>query len=119
MLPHATAMLQQPRLPPSGEQQATEIEIKWREVLRNKKTSLELLSKHTGQPVDKLERDMDRPYYMTPEKARDYGVIDRVLERYSLLFESLLRVMVQLVNPLLSLRQDRQSYWLREERRAV
>ena len=78
-------MLQQPRLPPSGEQQATEIEIKWREVLRNKKTSLELLSKHTGQPVDKLERDMDRPYYMTPEKARDYGVIDRVLERYVLL----------------------------------
>lgn len=85
MLPHATAMLQQPRLPPSGEQQATEIEIKWREVLRNKKTSLELLSKHTGQPVDKLERDMDRPYYMTPEKARDYGVIDRVLERYPLI----------------------------------
>eukprot|EP00958_Prasinococcus_capsulatus_P019693 scaffold2459_cov430-Prasinococcus_capsulatus_cf.AAC.2 len=79
MLPHATAMLQQPRMPSSGQQQATEIEIKWKEVLANKKIALEILSEHTGQPVDKLDRDMQRPYYMTPPQAVEYGIIDMVL----------------------------------------
>lgn len=79
MLPHATAMLQQPRMPSSGQQQATEIEIKWKEVLANKKIALDILSEHTGQPVEKLDRDMQRPYYMTPKQSVDYGIVDMVL----------------------------------------
>lgn len=79
MLPHATAMLQQPNFPSSGQQQASEIEIKWKEVLSNKKTSLELMSHCTGQPVEKLESDMYRPYYMTAPRAIAYGLADSLL----------------------------------------
>eukprot|EP00894_Picocystis_sp_ML_P000536 jgi/Pico_ML_1/51053/g2154.t1 len=79
MLPHATAMLHQPRVPPSGQRQAVEIEIKWREVLAQKQVYLDILSEHTGQTVQKLEKDMSRPFYMQPKDAVAYGVIDHVL----------------------------------------
>lgn len=79
MLPHATAMLHQPRVPPSGQRQAVEIEIKWKEVLAQKQVYLDILSEHTGQTVQKLEKDMSRPFYMQPKDAVAYGVIDHVL----------------------------------------
>lgn len=81
MLPHATCMLQQPNFPSSGQQQASEIEIKWKEVLSNKKTSLELMSHCTGQPVEKLESDMYRPFYMTAPAAIRYGIADSLLDK--------------------------------------
>ncbi len=77
-LPHATIVLNQNRSGAQG--QATDIQIRAKEVLRNKSTMLRILSKNTGQAVDKISQDMDRTFYLTPEKAKEYGLIDRVLE---------------------------------------
>jgi ATP-dependent Clp protease protease subunit len=77
-LPHATIVLNHPRVASRG--QATDIEINAREVLKKQKTMLEILAENTGQPLEKLERDTDRILYMTPYEAKDYGLIDRVLE---------------------------------------
>lgn len=79
MMPHATAMLHQPRIPSTGQRQAIEVYIKWREVLAQKKEMLDILHTHTQQPRDKLDRDMQRPLYMQPLDALEYGVIDKVL----------------------------------------
>lgn len=49
-------MLQQPRVPPTGQRQAIEIQIKWREVLAQKQTMLNILSKHTGHSIEKLDK---------------------------------------------------------------
>lgn len=56
MTPHATAMLHQPRVPSTGERQATELNIKWHETLAQKKTLLNVLSKTTGHSVEKLDK---------------------------------------------------------------
>ncbi len=65
--PAFTAMLQQPRVPPTGQRQAIEVHIKWREVLDYKRDYLRLLSIATGWEVDKLDADMQRPLYMRPQ----------------------------------------------------
>ena len=77
-LPHATIVLSQSRSGAQG--QATDIQIRANEVLVNKRNLLEILAKNTGQTAEKIAQDMDRMFYMTPEKAKDYGLIDRVLE---------------------------------------
>ncbi|MFZ9737254.1 MAG: ATP-dependent Clp protease proteolytic subunit [Prochlorotrichaceae cyanobacterium] len=77
-LPHATIVLNQPRTGAQG--QATDIQIRAREVLDNKRTTLEILSRNTGQTVEQLSKDTDRMLYMTPYQAKEYGLIDRVLE---------------------------------------
>lgn len=77
-LPHATIVLNQSRSGARG--QATDIQIRAKEVLANKQTMLEILSRNTGQPVEKLAKDTDRTFYLTPEQAKEYGLIDRVLE---------------------------------------
>lgn len=77
-LPHATIVLNQARSGARG--QATDIQIRAKEVLANKQTMLEILSSNTGQPIEKLAKDTDRTFYLTPEQAKDYGLIDRVLE---------------------------------------
>lgn len=77
-LPHATIVLNQPRSGARG--QATDIQIRAKEVLANRQAMFDILSKNTGQPIEKLERDTDRMYYMTPQEAKEYGLIDRVLE---------------------------------------
>ena len=77
-LPHATIVLNQAKSGARG--QATDIQIRAKEVLKNKQTLLEILSKNTGQPIDKVKKDIDRMFYLTPEKAKEYGLIDRVLE---------------------------------------
>lgn len=79
MMPHATAMLHQPRVPSTGQRQATELYIKWREVLAQKQATLEILAKHTGHPVAKLDADSQRPLYMQPADALAYGIIDRIM----------------------------------------
>ena len=79
MLPHATAMLQQPRLPPTGQRQAIEVEIKWREVLQQKLTFLAIMAHTTGHSVSKLDADLQRPLYMTPKDAIEYKVIDGIV----------------------------------------
>jgi ATP-dependent Clp protease protease subunit len=55
-------------------------EIYSRDVIAIKRLMEEIMSKHTGQPLEKVTKDMDRDYYMTSEEAKDYGIIDRVIE---------------------------------------
>jgi len=58
--------------------QATDIEIQAREVINIKRRLEEIIAEHTGQPLEKVSRDMERDYFMTAEEARDYGIIDTV-----------------------------------------
>jgi ATP-dependent Clp protease, protease subunit len=76
-LPHATIVLNQSRSGAQG--QATDIQIRAKEVVANKAAMMGILSRNTGQTVEKLTKDMDRTFYLTPEEAKDYGLIDRVL----------------------------------------
>jgi ATP-dependent Clp protease protease subunit len=69
--------LHQPRSGAQG--QATDIQIRAKEVLHNKRAMLEILSTNTGRSVEELSRDSDRMSYLTPDQAKDYGLIDRVL----------------------------------------
>ncbi|MGF1602475.1 MAG: ATP-dependent Clp protease proteolytic subunit [Thermosynechococcaceae cyanobacterium] len=77
-LPHSTIVLSQSKTGAQG--QATDIQIRAKEVLDNKLTMLRIFSEATGQDADKIAKDMDRMFYLTPEAAKDYGIIDRVLE---------------------------------------
>ncbi|WP_040896537.1 ATP-dependent Clp protease proteolytic subunit [Xenococcus sp. PCC 7305] len=77
-LPHATIILHQARQGAQG--QATDIQIRAKEVLENKKAVLDIFAKNTGQPQEKLAKDTDRMLYMTPQDAKEYGLIDKVLE---------------------------------------
>lgn len=77
-LPHATIVLHQARRGARG--QATDIQIQAKEVLANKQMIADIFAKNTGQPSEKLAKDMDRMFYMTPQEAKEYGLIDRVLE---------------------------------------
>jgi ATP-dependent Clp protease protease subunit len=63
-----------------GRSQATDIQIRAKEVLANKTSVLDILSQNTGQPAEKIAKDTDRMFYLTPEHAKEYGLIDRVLE---------------------------------------
>jgi ATP-dependent Clp protease protease subunit len=76
-LPHATVHLHQPLGGAQG--QATDIEIQAREILRLKEKLKRILTKHTGQPLEVIERDTERDFYMDGEAAKAYGVIDEVL----------------------------------------
>jgi ATP-dependent Clp protease protease subunit len=77
-LPNATIVLNQTKSGARG--QATDIQIRAKEVLDNKRTMLEILAKSTGQSVEKISKDTDRMFYLTPEKAKEYGLIDKVLK---------------------------------------
>jgi ATP-dependent Clp protease protease subunit len=59
--------------------QATDIEIQAREVINLKRRLEEIIAKHTEQPIEKVAKDMERDYFMTPEEAQEYGIIDRVV----------------------------------------
>jgi ATP-dependent Clp protease protease subunit len=76
-LPHAHIMIHQPLAGFRG--QATDIAIHAREILKARDTLNDIYARHTGQPVDKIKRDTERDNFMTPEEARDYGLIDQVL----------------------------------------
>lgn len=76
-LPHATIHLHQPLGGAQG--QATDIEIQAKEILRLKDKLNRILVKHTGQPLEIIERDTERDFYMDGEAAKAYGVIDEVL----------------------------------------
>jgi len=76
-LPHAKVMLHQPWGGMSG--QAADIKIQAEEILKAKTMINEILSKHTGQPVEKIAAETERDRYMTAEEAHQYGLIDEVL----------------------------------------
>jgi ATP-dependent Clp protease protease subunit len=76
-LPHARIMMHQP----SGGFQGTaaDIEVQAKEVLYLRGKVNELMARHTGQPIERIERDFDRDYYMSADEARAYGIIDNVI----------------------------------------
>ena len=76
-LPNSTIMIHQPLGGARG--QATDIEIEAKEILRMKSMLNELLSEHTGQPLEVIKRDTERDNYLTAQKAMEYGLIDKVL----------------------------------------
>jgi len=76
-LPHASIVLHQPISGARG--QATDIQIRAEEVLKNKKSMLEILSRNTGKTIEELSKDSDRMSYLNPQEALNYGVIDRIL----------------------------------------
>jgi ATP-dependent Clp protease protease subunit len=78
-LPHSRIMIHQPLGGFQG--QATDIEIHAKEILRLKKMLNEILSKHTGQSLRKIEKDTERDYFMSAEEAMKYGLIDKVLTK--------------------------------------
>ncbi len=78
-LPHARVMIHQPLGGVQG--QASDIEITAREILRLKEELYQILSKHTGQSVEKIENDADRDYWMRADEALTYGMIDEVLNK--------------------------------------
>ena len=78
-LPHSRIMIHQPLAGMEGT--ATELEIHAKEVIRMKQMLNEILLKHTGQPLDKIERDTDRDNFMSPVEAKSFGLIDSVLDR--------------------------------------
>ena len=76
-LPNAKILIHQVS---SGFQgQATDIEIHARETIALKRTLEEIMSEHTGQPLDRVSKDMERDYFMTPQEAQEYGIIDNVI----------------------------------------
>ncbi|MEW6574684.1 MAG: ATP-dependent Clp endopeptidase proteolytic subunit ClpP [Bacillota bacterium] len=76
-LPYARIMIHQPLGGVQG--QATEVEIHAREILRSRQVLNELLSKHTGQPVEKVAQDTERDFFMSAQQAKDYGILDEVI----------------------------------------
>jgi ATP-dependent Clp protease, protease subunit len=78
-LPHARIMIHQP-LGGTGRRQATDIEIEAKEIIRIRHQLNEILAQRTGQPLEKIEKDTDRDYFMSAEEAMKYGLIDKVIE---------------------------------------
>jgi ATP-dependent Clp protease protease subunit len=76
-LPNSKILIHQGSAGFSG--QPTDIEIQAREVIGLKRSLEEIMAKHTGQTQEKLQKDMDRDYYMTAQEAKDYGIIDNVI----------------------------------------
>jgi len=76
-LPHSRIMLHQPMGGFHG--QATDVEIHAREILRMKETLNGILSKHTGQPLEKIHIDTDRDFFMSGDEAKEYGIVDEVI----------------------------------------
>ena len=76
-LPNATIHMHQPLGGAQG--QASDIEIQAREILRLRTSLNNILSKHTGQPIERIEEDTDRDIYMGAEQAMEYGLVDEVL----------------------------------------
>ena len=77
-LRHSRIMLHQPSSAIGG--QATDIDITVREIRRIKDNLYTIISEHTGKPVDVVERDCDRDYWMTADEAKAYGMVDEVLK---------------------------------------
>jgi len=78
-LPHSRIMIHQPSGGTSG--QATDIELQAKEILRLKAALNGILAKHSGQPMERIEKDADRDYFMGALEAKEYGLVDEVFVR--------------------------------------
>ena len=76
-LPHARIMIHQPYGGAQG--QASDIQIQAKEILRMRHELDRIISSHTGQPLERIEKDSDRDFFMSPEEAKEYGLIDEVI----------------------------------------
>lgn len=79
ILPNARVMIHQPIGGAQG--QATDIEIQAKEILRLRKKLNEIYVEHTGQPLEKIARDVDRDFWLDADAAQEYGIVDEVLHR--------------------------------------
>ena len=79
ILPHGTVMIHQPSSA-SQRSKITDLEIDLKEGIRLKRLLNEILAKNTGQPVSKIEKDVDRDYWMSAEEAKKYGLVDKVID---------------------------------------
>ena len=80
-LPNSRLLIHQPTIGGlSG--QATDIDIHAREILRIRASLNELMAKHTNQPIEKIERDMERDFWMSAQQAREYGIIDEIIYKH-------------------------------------
>jgi ATP-dependent Clp protease protease subunit len=80
-LPNARVLIHQPSL--SGlSGQATDIDIQAREILRMREITNEILARHTGQPLERLQRDVERDFIMEAPQACEYGIIDKIIEKH-------------------------------------
>ncbi|MEW6250574.1 MAG: ATP-dependent Clp protease proteolytic subunit [Planctomycetota bacterium] len=77
-LPHSKIMIHQPWGYVTG--QASDMRIQADEILRVKKTLIEIMAKHTGKPTEQIEKDIERDRYMSAQEAKDYGLVDEILE---------------------------------------
>jgi len=81
-LPNSRILIHQPSMGGlSGE--ATDIDIHAREILRMRKITNQLLSKHSGQKLEEVEKDVERDFIMTAQQAKEYGIIDEIIDRTS------------------------------------
>jgi ATP-dependent Clp protease protease subunit len=78
-LPHSRVLIHQPWGGVQG--QVTDIEIQTKEMKTVREILNDILSRHTGQPIDKIIKDTDRNYFMSPDEAKEYGLIDEVFQR--------------------------------------
>lgn len=78
-LPHSRILIHQPLGGVQG--QATDIQIHAREILRMREEINTILAKHTGQPLDRIRLDTERDFYMTAAQAKEYGIIDQIVEK--------------------------------------
>lgn len=78
ILPNAEVMIHQ--VMGGAEGQASDIEISAKHILKIKESLNKIMAKNTGQPLDKIERDTDRDYYMNAEEAKKYGIIDKIVK---------------------------------------
>jgi ATP-dependent Clp protease protease subunit len=76
-LPHSRILIHQPLGAFQG--QATDVEIQAKEILRMREKLNEILAHHTGQPLEKVQKDTDRDFFMSGEEAREYGIVDKVI----------------------------------------
>jgi len=82
-LPYSRIVIHQPHAQGLGGQ-AADLDIQTREILRTRETLNQILADATGQPIDKIQRDVDRDYIMDAQQALEYGMIDRVISRRAL-----------------------------------
>lgn len=80
-LPHSRIMIHQPAIYGGLQGPATDIDIQTRELLRLKRIVNEILAKHTSQPLEKIERDTERDFFMSAQEAKEYGIIDEIIEK--------------------------------------
>ena len=80
-LPHSRVLIHQPYAGAQG--QATDIELAAKEILRLRELLEEILAEHTGQPIERIHKDTDRDFVMTADEAREYGIIDEVIDTRS------------------------------------